>query len=1093
MNNTLRSALAAGLSLAATLLLLPDACLGAPLPSPTPSYSLPVPTKTAITAPSPTPVPTATNFGFENPSGWTMSGSAAIITLSGAQAPDGTHVASLSGSNAIISGTIASLPSTTWRLHFSAAQKTSSDTQTLRVTVGGTNVVALGEASGTTFEEITTRPFTASGSTEIRFEGVTAGETVLIDNIHAEQVYLWTSTSTWGGAVPTSTDDVSIPPEARVALSGSCAAATVNVAGALLVSNTTSSLTARWVMVSGSNSVFEVGTEGCPFLQNFTLTLTGTLGATENIMGAGSKFLMAMGGGLIDLHGKPHNIDFGGQPQRSWVNLNSNALPNVTTIRTNPVVDWASGTAVDTIVIAPSTLPVKTRSSSTVTNTVDAIEAEVRTININDGTGILTLGAAQMPNGTLTTGTLQYAHLGSVYSSTRPQTVIPATSSTLPLRIWKVDERAEVGLLTHNVVVQGDASSEATQFGGHVMIMKMTGTGCAACGANGGGIGHFSNVEFYRMGQKQRIGRYPIHWHMLGDEGDGQYAINCSIWHSYNRAITIHGTSKLEIVGNVAYDHIGHGIFLEDGSETDNIIEYNLALGSIRPADGEDLLPTDNASDGFKKSSPATYWITNPNNIFIGNVAAGTIGNGFWFALPQTPLGQSGTNARFQSIKPIEEPLGTFQANVAHSNQVGISTNDSIDPTNKTLIGNVAWNPYPDVPNYVASLKDFTCYANITGIYAGVGNHKIHYDGAMLADNQYQFFTAAYQTVENSLLVADTKNHLLNFPSGLGGSSAGGELYAYVIYDGPGRMKNCHLVGYGEGNTNNASFFNMRGGASRHANHIFEGLTFDVRPAFDLTYAIIPIEDSRSWAASLYDKDGTLTGIGAGNVTLTSAHKMMRTDTNVPPSGWTNAYPTTSRFAQVVLQYPGGVITKDQNFPTATISRVNYTTGTAMPAASYTYKQVDTVQPHAAHQLHLITNTSYSGSSYNYVRYDWQFTAAEASPTQNGGWPNEAKCIEVNVKDLLSSQESILIRIINLGKLQGAGGLNLTWYNTSTTTPTWQPLTSQSLTTLMSSNTTGYCCNNVDVYLLIKGSIAENGCISSDRIRINWTGTFNPK
>src|SRR4030095_8319572 len=44
------------------------------------------------------------------------------------------------------------------------------------------------------------------------------------------------------------------------------------------------------------------------------------------------------------------------------------------------------------------------------------------------------------------------------------------------------------------------------------------------------------------------------------------------------------------------------------------------------------LLPSDN--------TVATYWITNPDNTFIDNVAAGSDSNGFWMSLPEHPIGK---------------------------------------------------------------------------------------------------------------------------------------------------------------------------------------------------------------------------------------------------------------------------------------------------------------------------------------------------------------------------------------------------------------------------------------------------------------------
>jgi hypothetical protein len=54
----------------------------------------------------------------------------------------------------------------------------------------------------------------------------------------------------------------------------------------------------------------------------------------------------------------------------------------------------------------------------------------------------------------------------------------------------------------------------------------------------------FSHVELQWVGQAFRLGRYPIHFHMHGD-GSGSWVKGCSIHHSFQRAVTIHGTHRV--------------------------------------------------------------------------------------------------------------------------------------------------------------------------------------------------------------------------------------------------------------------------------------------------------------------------------------------------------------------------------------------------------------------------------------------------------------------------------------------------------------------------------------------------------------------
>src|SRR5688572_18676828 len=210
---------------------------------------------------------------------------------------------------------------------------------------------------------------------------------------------------------------------------------------------------------------------------------------------------------------------------------------------------------------------------------------------------------------------------------------------------FDVDERGEVAMLTRNIKLQASADAEQSFYGGHVMAMARSKM-------------FVEGVEFNRMGQNMTLARYPIHWHLVGD-AQGQYIKNASLHDTYNRCVTVHGTNFLRVENNVTYNTVGHCFFLEDGAEHGNQFVHNLAIQikchtskactpanlapngeisgnrqAIRQASmsGTDtLLPSDN--------TVAAYWITNPDNTFIDNVAAGSDENGFWLSLPEHPQG----------------------------------------------------------------------------------------------------------------------------------------------------------------------------------------------------------------------------------------------------------------------------------------------------------------------------------------------------------------------------------------------------------------------------------------------------------------------
>lgn len=90
----------------------------------------------------------------------------------------------------------------------------------------------------------------------------------------------------------------------------------------------------------------------------------------------------------------------------------------------------------------------------------------------------------------------------------------------------------------------------------------------------------------------------------------------------------------------------------EDGIETNNSYIHNLG---VLTRGSSSLLNTDQI--------PATFWITNPQNIFIDNAAVASRAYGFWYDLDDHPSGPSFT----WNVCPNKEPFGTFENNVAHT------------------------------------------------------------------------------------------------------------------------------------------------------------------------------------------------------------------------------------------------------------------------------------------------------------------------------------------------------------------------------------------------------------------------------------------
>ncbi len=419
--------------------------------------------------------------------------------------------------------------------------------------------------------------------------------------------------------------------------------------------------------------------------------------ATIKLTGGSGENVQGMGNRFIAVRSGGSFTAYGKLRSPSWTRLAQTAKKRDSQIVLKQAVNWQIG---DRIVIASTDY--------------DYTQAEERSIVAISGSTV-TLNKP-----------LTYEHWGAIQSYDG----------------HRVDARAEVGNLSRNIVIQAinDSESKDKGFGGHVMAMK-------------GGLLELSGVEFFRMGQSGLMGRYPVHWHLAGD-ASGSFVKNSSIHHSFNRCVTIHGAHNVVVKNNVAYEALGHCYFLEDGIETGNTFENNLGLSIHKPEAAQALLPTDRAFLG-----PAVYWITNPDNILSGNVAAGSEGTGFWYALPEHPTGPSTTN----KIYPRRTPLGEFSGNVAHSNGVdGLHVDRgprASDLNSETTYYKPVRNPAnPDSRPVWAVFDSFTAYKNRNHAVWLRGRNHIVRDGTF-ADNAIGVTMASSNSyVETSAFIGETAN-----------------------------------------------------------------------------------------------------------------------------------------------------------------------------------------------------------------------------------------------------------------------------------------------------------------------------------------------
>src|SRR5262249_31669664 len=147
------------------------------------------------------------------------------------------------------------------------------------------------------------------------------------------------------------------------------------------------------------------------------------------------------------------------------------------------------------------------------------------------------------------------------------------------------DYRGEVANLSRNVVVE---SADPDGVRGHTMFHR-------------GSLGGISYAEFRHLGKEGVLGKYPIHFHLVKGSMRGSGVVGAGIWDSHNRGIPIHGTDYLLVRDCVGYRSVGHGFFLEDGTEQYNLLDRNLAVQAFAGRRLPDqVLPFDeNGGAGF--------------------------------------------------------------------------------------------------------------------------------------------------------------------------------------------------------------------------------------------------------------------------------------------------------------------------------------------------------------------------------------------------------------------------------------------------------------------------------------------------------------
>lgn len=667
----------------------------------------------------------------------------------------------------------------------------------------------------------------------------------------------------------------------------------------------TKRLTTDWIHVN-SGGVFQIGTAVNRYDQGeFVLTLTGTdqnadytvetATGTMQITNNGG-FLMAAMGGRLQFFGQD-KLSFTKLGQTAEAGANSIVVENVIernfdgtiSAASDGELNWEVG---DQIVIASSTR--------------DYSDQEVRSItaitDLGNGTTRLTLD-----------NVLSNRHYGQI--------------ETYDNGNRSIDLRAEVAVLSRNVRIQGLASQDTDSNWGDRALFNTGSTG-----DNRGISGHImimptagqisvEGVQLDRLGQTGTLGRYPIHWHVAGDRA-GDVLRGVSVTNSNNRGVTVHGTHNLLIQDVVLHDIHGHGFFMEDGVETGNLFLSNIALGIHkvgRTDAGGDNYPDVNdpfivdthdfvGQNPLRFLSSSAYWVTNPDNTWVGNISAGVDGTGFWFILPEFALGLSGSDSQYNNVNANETPLGLFDHNTSHSSQVGFNQDRGMDlesAVGASLLNNSfgrAYQPQNSSGQQVEPVyRNFTAYKHEIGIY-----HRGRYgqfDQNKFADNFTSTFITFSQRITDSLYIGHSQ----------GNADLSEVVTGQSLYDGPNNMDGTHFAGFNRGSS--AHVFRNHGGALRNTHVYVSNTSFEedgtkeqlsISERYGATYDANRDAFDFQAPTAIYDVDGTLTGHGGGIAgTVLLPDNNFITDTNdIRPAGW-DARISDDLYANFRIEFDG--------------------------------------------------------------------------------------------------------------------------------------------------------------------------------------------
>ncbi len=729
----------------------------------------------------------------------------------------------------------------------------------------------------------------------------------------------WTKWSEYKKGISfTAGKDLTIPSTANITFDGdkvdTFGKLTIN--GGFRCADGARTLKAKAILVSGAGASFTCGggladstSSGytqVPRKDGFTIELFEQAAFSKDEMMAGCS-AMDMDMSMVDSGYQAFAVTCGATldlngfvPTVLWTRLSSTATPGGKTLTVKDMLDcsvWKNG---EEVAIASSSF--------------DDTQSEQRTIQ----------SCASSAAGSViaVSSALEHSHFGG------PQVTYTAGTKTLPLV-----NQAEVALLSRRIRFKG---TETDKKAAHMLFMSAPGNI------------RIGGVEFSTVGRMGELGRYPAHFHRVKDHiGRDAWIKNSSIHGSFSRCVTLHETNNVQIVNNICYDHYGHGFFLEEGNETGNVFERNLGFRTKETDEGRQLLETDRTSlNPHNSAGASTFWISNPDNVYKNNVAAGSAGSGFWFGLKD-----AAHIPDMMTVPPVNTAMRQFEGNLAHSCSQGVTVDQgpngdcptTANPRNPCSGGSFDKDTadFPTkqtvyMPSTSATIKKLTAYkCRDFGIWFSARGRNVITD-SIFADNQLHVGLVFDSVLRDSVIVAKTDNFdpaveiPMTFPKGVVQKT----FAATLIYDGPNFLDNVHFEGFpttltytdstGKTTSYDSNLFSLTtAAANRSPSHRVRGLSFgagNTTPYTTVTTVSTGKTDGSyglgtkiladfqhdlahpnkdNWSAGVWDMDGSLTG--KTNSTVVPKEQISNVSDCSSDSRFLNALICPGRFGHVEL------------------------------------------------------------------------------------------------------------------------------------------------------------------------------------------------